>query len=107
MKLGRRFIGSDISRVAVSVSADRLARIGEEISTGAKKHDENALQLSTGEAVADIRIGYVGSYPIEKFRGMAHTEFVRFVVDIYGGVPYTGESSYIHGLANSKLILFV
>jgi DNA modification methylase len=32
MKFGRRFIGSDISRVAVSVTAGRLARIGEEIS---------------------------------------------------------------------------
>lgn len=107
MKLGRRFIGSDISRVAVSVTADRLARVGEEISTGNKKSDENALQLTTGEAVADIRVGYVGSYPIEKFSGMEHCEFVRFVVDIYGGVSYTGESQFIHGLANSKLVLFV
>ncbi|MBP7773843.1 site-specific DNA-methyltransferase [Candidatus Gracilibacteria bacterium] len=107
MKLGRRFIGSDISRVAVSVTADRLARVGEEISTGAKKTEENALQLTTGEAVADIRVGYVGSYPIEKFSGMEHSEFVRFVVDIYGGVSYTGESQYIHGLANNKLVLYV
>ncbi len=32
LKLGRRFIGSDISRVAVSVSASRLTAIGEDIS---------------------------------------------------------------------------
>lgn len=76
------------------MTADRLARVGE-ISTGAKKTEENALQLTTGEAVADIRVGYVGSYPIEKFSGMEHSEFVRFVVDIYGGVSYTGESQYI------------
>ena len=108
MKLGRRFIGSDISRVAVSVTANRLTKIGEELSTGAKKSQDAALQLQTGEAVADIKIGYVGSYPIEKFSGMDHDEFARFVVGLYAGMPYTGEyHDYIHGSANSRLVLSV
>ncbi len=108
MKLGRRFIGSDISRVAVSVTANRLTKIGEELSTGAKKSQDTALQLQTGEAVADIKIGYVGSYPIEKFSGMDHDEFAKFVVGLYAGMPYTGEyHDHIHGLANSRLVLSV
>ena len=58
--------------------------------------------------VADIKIGYVGSYPIEKFNGMDHDEFAKFVVGLYAGMPYTGEyHEHIHGLANSRLVLSV
>ena len=70
---------------------------------------EDGFQGRIGEdRVADIRIGYVGSYPIEKFRGMGHDEFVKFVLGLYSGMPYSGEyHEYIHGTANSKLVLSI
>ena len=53
-------------------------------------------------------MSYVGSYPVEKFRGMGHDEFVRFVLGLYSGMPYSGsEHEYIHGTANSKLVLSI
>ena len=106
MKLGRRFIGSDISRVAVSVTANRLTKIGEEMS--GVTWNGNIKHFGEREVVADIKIGYVGSYPIEKFSGMDHDEFASFVVGLYAGMPYTGEyHDHIHGLANSRLVLSV
>lgn len=90
----------------MSVTANRLTKVGEELSgvsgNGGIKH------LGERESVADIKIGYVGSYPIEKFSGMDHDEFARFVVGLYAGMPYTGEyHDHIHGLANSRLVLSV
>lgn len=117
MKLGRRFIGSDISRVAVSVSTSRLGKIGEELS-GTKVNNtytENEQQWLGSLAnasdfrgiVPSIRVGYVGSYPVEKFHGMTHKEFADFIIRLYGGVPYTGELPHIDGTANSKLVLSI
>lgn len=117
MKLGRRFIGSDISRVAVSVSTSRLGKIGEELS-GMKVNNtytENEQQWLGSLAnasdfrgiVPSIRVGYVGSYPVEKFHGMEHKEFADFIIRLYGGVPYTGELPHIDGTANSKLVLSI
>lgn len=106
LKLGRRFIGSDISRVAVSVTANRLAEIWEDIS-GVSVEDGFQWRIWE-DRVADIRIGYVGSYPVEKFKGMKHDEFVKFVLGLYGGMAYSGEyHEYIHGTANSKLVISI
>ena len=104
--MGRRFVGSDISRVAVSVTAGRLARIGEEISGVSV---EDGFQGRIGDdRVADIHISYVGSYPVDKFQGMGHDEFVRFILGLYSGMPYSGtEHEYIHGTANSRLVLSI
>lgn len=39
---------------------------------------------------------------------MSHDEFVRFILGLYSGMPYTGtEHEYIHGTANSKLVLSI
>ncbi|MBI4136258.1 MAG: site-specific DNA-methyltransferase [Candidatus Vogelbacteria bacterium] len=105
LKNGRQFIGCDISRVAVSVTASRLVDIGEEMSgivVSSGKAKTLGLQL---HPVADIQIGYVGSYPIEKFKGIAQEEFANFICRLYGAGLFTGKAKYIHGLANGKLII--
>jgi hypothetical protein len=105
----RRFIGADVSRVAVSVTASRLVEIGEQLSGVTLKPEAGLKQtmgFQTGEA-ADIRIGYVGSYPMEKFRGIAHEEFVRFILTLYGAMPFTGQAQHIHGIANTRVVLSV
>lgn len=107
LKTGRRFIGCDISRVAVSVSASRLVEVGEEVSgITVKEKDQKSMDLKV-QSVADIRIGYVGSYPIEKFAGMSQQEFSDFVLGLYEAVAFTGQSKWIHGLANGKLVISV
>lgn len=107
MKKGRRFIGSDISRVAVSVSYNRLVEAAERLS-GIDVTEKQAprLELKT-QSMADIRVGYVGSYPIDKFEGMPQAEFRKFILGLYDANPYTGQHQAIHGTASSKVIIHV
>ena len=108
LKLGRRFIGCDSSRVAVSVSMNRLATVGEDISgiTVKQKEGDQRLQMKIGD-VADLRVGYVGTYPREKFKGISQEEFVDFIRKIYGAGSFTGKAKYIHAVANAKVALSV
>lgn len=109
LKMGRRFIGCDVSRVAVSVTASRMIDIGEQISGLTIKAEgglKETLGFKTGE-FSDIRVGYVGSYPMEKFRGIQHDEFVKFILGVYGAMPITTQTQFIHGTANNKLVLSI
>lgn len=105
LKNDRQFIGCDISRVAVSVTASRLVDIAEEISGIIVSSDKNKTLGFQTHPVADIQVGYMGSYPIEKFKGIAQEEFVDFICRLYGAGLFTGKAKYIHGLANGKLII--
>jgi len=107
LKNGRRFIGCDISRVAISVSASRLIEIGEEISGVIVSPSKTATLSMSPQPFADIQIGYVGNYPIDKFKGISQEEFTKFVLDLYQASAFTGQAKYIHGLANGKLVLSV
>ena len=107
LKLGRKYIGCDISRVAVSVTASRLIDIGEEISgITVSNNKQQTLGLKI-KPVADIQLGYIGSYPLEKFKGISQDEFTKFVLGLYQASSFTGKSKYIHGLANGKLVISV
>lgn len=103
----RHFIGCDISRVAVSVTASRLIDIGEEISGITVSNKQTPTLGFKMTPVADIQLGYIGSYPLEKFKGISHEEFSKFVLNLYQASVFTGKSKYIHGLANHKLVISV
>jgi len=95
MKLKRRFIGCDSSRVAISVTLDRLVKIGEEIS-GVKSNISKAetFQESLGigrEKVPNIEVSYLGVYPIDKFTHLSQDDFVNFVLTCYGASRNTAE----------------
>lgn len=109
LKTGRQFIGCDVSRVAVSVTASRMIDIGEQLSgvTVTTRADPTLNLKSEVNKVADIRVGYVGSYPMEKFRGIEHAEFVKFILGLYGAMPFTTQTDFIHGVANNKLVLSI
>lgn len=109
LKLGRRFIGCDVSRVAVSVTASRMIDHGERLSgvTVTARADPSLNLKSKENKIADIRVGYVGSYPLEKFRGIEHTEFVKFILSLYGAMPFTTQTEFLHGMANNKLVLSI
>lgn len=108
LKNGRRFIGSDISRVAVSVSFNRLVEAGEQVS--GITVNQKAGQQQIGAELArfpDLKTAYVGSYPINKFEGLDQASFTKFVLGLYGANDYTGVGDDIHGLANGKIVISV
>jgi len=92
-KLGRKFIGSDISRVAVSVTLDRLVRDGEEMtgekaSTNKSKEGKQAMLIS-GIKVSDIKVYYHGVYPVEKFEKLPQEDFENFILTSFGASKNT------------------
>ena len=94
-RLKRQFIGCDSSRVAVSVTLDRLVKIGEEMS-GVKSniHKEKNGQEKLGisfEKVPNIELSYLGIYPVEKFENVPQKDFIDFVLTCYGASKNTAE----------------
>lgn len=102
-KLGRKFIGCDSSRVAVSITLDRLVKIGEEMSgimsniTAKGKSFQLGFQTEgVTEKVPNIEVYYLGIYPVEKFKNLDQEEFVNFVLTAYGASRNTG-AGVTHG----------
>lgn len=88
----RRFIGSDISRVAVSVTLDRLVRDAEEMS-GKKSSisKDRPLQdvLLAKQVIPDIHVYYHGVYPTDKFGKLSQEDFDTFVLTCFGASKNT------------------
>src|SRR3989338_1491342 len=101
-KLKRRFIGCDSSRVAISVTLDRLVKVGEEMSgiksnVSAGQGDVKQTKLEMhADKVPNIEVSYLGVYPIEKFSGTPQENFVDFVLTCYGASKNTAEGQ-THG----------
>ncbi len=94
-KLKRNFIGCDSSRVAISVTLDRLVKIGEEMS-GTKSNISKAqsFQESLGIAkdkIPNIEVLYLGVYPTEKFASIPQNDFIDFVLTCYGASKNTAQ----------------
>ncbi|MDI6774556.1 MAG: site-specific DNA-methyltransferase [Verrucomicrobiota bacterium] len=129
----RRWIGSDISRVAVALTADRIARILapnlEEIKRAAKKvkKDKPGGELDFGEIVENGTlttveeskkkaveastmplIGYTvehwGIYEINRLTKLSGEEFRAFVVACYGARKWTGADANIQGVKAHELL---
>ena len=129
-KLGRRWIGCDISRVAVALTADRIARIMapniDDIKRASKKGKgvkagsmELVLEDPTLTSVEDARksaveesgmpvVGYsvehLGIYEINRLTKLSAEEFKAFVLACYGARKWTGSDPNIHGVKASELI---
>jgi hypothetical protein len=88
-KLSRRWIASDISRVAVSITADRVAKIVDEQQAEAGK-------AGTRVTIPDLEIAHWGVYEVAGLSQMSTEEFQAFVLSAYEArVESTG--SFIHG----------
>lgn len=92
-KLGRRFIGSDISRVAVSVTLDRLVKDAEGM-TGEKASSRKGTEtvqgkLSADRKVPDISVYYHGVYPTDKFHHLSQDDFDTFILTCFGASKNT------------------
>jgi len=94
VKLKRRFIGCDSSRVAISVTLDRLVKIGEEMS-GVKSNISKTKQFQESwigkEKVPNIEVYYHGVYPVDKFKNLDRESFIKFVLTCYGASRNTAE----------------
>lgn len=112
-KLNRRFIGCDISRVASSVALNRFIKDAEEISGRTasinidkpKKDKQFSLEL-TIKKIPDIRVYYMGVYPIEKFEFIGQKQFEDFILTCYGARRFTGEGE-LTGVVNASNSLLI
>lgn len=112
-KLNRKYIGCDISRVASSVALNRLINDAESISgrtasvnvSKSKKAKQASLEL-TIKRVPDIRVYYMGVYPIEKFEFIEQKEFEDFILTCFGASRFTGEGE-ITGIVNSSTSILI
>lgn len=113
MKLGRRFIGCDISRVAASVTLDRLVEVGENMTKRPSSVTENKtekgflkLGLFQESKVPNIYLSYIGTYPVEKFSKINQQTFNEFILTCYGARVWTG-SGNITGVMNASTTVLV
>lgn len=84
-RLNRRWIGSDQSRIAVAITADRITRLIEE-------------KIGKLFAVPDFTIEHWGIYEVPGLGSLKPEQFREFVIKAYNGrVDNTG-SKYIHGI---------
>jgi len=91
--LGRRWIACDISRVAVSLTADRVAKVVE----GAETREVQ----TTLEEVPDFTVSNWGVYEVASLVKANEMTFREFVVKAYGGRLATG-SDQIHGYKSGE-----
>jgi DNA modification methylase len=83
-RLGRRWIACDQSRVAIAVTADRLIR--------------GAQQLTTELAIPDFTVEYWGVYEARRLAQMPEREFRPFILRCFGATPNTDPNEPgIHG----------
>jgi len=87
-RLGRRWIASDISRIAIEVTKGRLLRLLK---------SEKGTQVSFNK-VPNIEVWSWGFYDAEKLQDATDEEFKDFIVRAYGGKPFT--SKYVNGSKN-------
>ncbi len=96
--ISRRWIGCDISRVAISVTLDRLVKICEEQSGVESNYGKTAEEFQARfdlpevtAKVPDIRVVYVGVYPTDRFKTVDQNDFERFILQCYDASSDTSE----------------
>ncbi len=90
-RLGRRWIGCDISRIAVAITADRVTNVVMQSNNEGKQ----AVQ-QTIVPIPDISIEYWGIYEIPALTKLNDNEFRRFVISAYNGRPASADDE-VHG----------
>lgn len=83
-RLNRRWIACDQSRIAVAITADRVAKVVEE-------------KIGKLYAVPDFTVEHWGVYEAPKLESYGIQQFREFVVNAYGGKPES-ISKAIHGV---------
>jgi len=95
-KLGRRWIGSDLSKFAIQVTRKRLLNIHDSkdlLSEDSKKYDKPA---------RPFEIWNVGNYEIAYWQEKLE-EYLNFMLNLYGAKPLTG-FKYLHGIKEGRIV---
>lgn len=101
-RLGRRWIACDSSRVAVSVTLNRLVAVGEQVSGVKSNYGKLAgggnlqtrMDLPSPDAqVPDIRVHYVGVYPMDRFAAVEQPVFNEFILKCLGAQADASENA--------------
>jgi len=130
-RLGRRWVGCDISRVAVALTADRVARI---LAPGLKevKRTAKVTKTSTGGELFEEIVGnptltsvedakkkaieasplratgfaveHWGIYEIQRLTKLPSDQSRNFVLKCYGARKWTGSDPNIHGVKGNELL---
>jgi len=93
-QLGRRWIASDISRVAVSITADRVAKVIEA---------QQAKNVAKAVAVPDFEVAHWGIYEIAGLSQMSENDFHGFVLSAYDA-RMDSTAGAIHGYRGAEPI---
>lgn len=99
--------------MASSVALNRLIKDAEEISgrtasvnvESPKKDKQKSLEL-TIKQLPDMRVYYMGVYPIEKFEFIEQKEFEDFILTCYEARRFTGEGE-ITGVMNASTSILI
>lgn len=97
-KLNRCWIASDISRVAVALTADRLAKIAETNEEGKRAIQQT---LSVVASIPDFLVEHWGVYEIQKLGKLKPAQFRKFIIEAYNGRPDSTLDN-IHGYKNDE-----
>ncbi len=92
-RLGRRWIASDISRIAVEITKGRILR---------QLKSEKGTQKSL-DKIPNIEVWSWGFYDADKLQDAPDEEFKDFIVRAYGGRPSANE--YVNGSKNGIPLL--
>ena len=90
-RLGRRWIGCDISKIAVAITTDRLTNMVMQSNNGGKQSIQQTIA-----STPDISIEYWGIYEISSLSKLSDGEFKRFVIAAYNGRPASSDDA-VHG----------
>ena len=93
-RLKRRWLASDISRIAVEITKGRILKLLK---------SESGTQISLGK-VPNIEVWSWGFYDVDKLKESSSEEFKEFVVRAFGGRPIIGEKT-ISGVKNGLPVL--
>ncbi|HUU87165.1 MAG TPA: site-specific DNA-methyltransferase [Candidatus Glassbacteria bacterium] len=89
--LGRRWIATDISRIAVAITADRISRLYSHDNSEEVKQSQQTIS-----PVRDISIEYWGIYEIPALANLSNDEFRQFIITAYNGRIAVSDD-FIHG----------
>lgn len=130
-RLGRRWIGCDISRVAVALTADRIARILAPNLREIKRAEKATKPSKGGELFEEIvgnptltsvedakkkaveasplretgfSVEHWGIYEIQRLTKLPRDQFRDFVLKCYGARKWTGSDPNIHGVKGNELL---
>ena len=93
-KLGRRWIGCDVSRIAVSVARDRIQQIYSQ---------KAGVEPVNKQAKYGFTVEYHGIYERKTVRNLEDEKYCKFILDCYEVIPEK-EGKWIHGFKDKKAI---